>query len=460
MKYISMKHIKIMVVSAMILYLMVSIYFNKHTFFNTFINGVDISLKTHDAIDDMLRDAIKGYKLELVDRDGETEVILGHDIGMRYNKSNSIAMVYRMQNPFKWLSSLFTVQNYYIEDLYSYNKEQLSNKINALNCFNKQITEPQSVSFKYTEYAYEVTGEVYGNKIHKERFNKAIEKSILQGKTSLNLDASDCYENPKYTLNSDQTLKAKELLNKYVSSKITYLFGNDNEIVDGNTINKWLSVDEHLEVSIDEKAVREYVKWLSKKYDTVSKVRQFKTSTNKIVEVKGGFYGWKINQEGETQGLLEHIKRGAVIQKEPLYTQKARSRGDDDIGDTYVEINITKQYLWFYKDGKLVTQGSVVTGNPSTGNATPLGVYMLNYKQQGSILRGPQYEAEVTYWMPFNGNIGIHDANWRYSFGREIYKSHGSHGCVNAPMYLVKKIFEHIEEGTPVICYEEEVGNG
>ena len=58
--------------------------------------------------------------------------------------------------------------------------------------------------------------------------------------------------------------------------------------------------------------------------------------------------------------------------------------------------------------------------------------------------------------MPFNCNIGIHDASWRGSFGGSIYKTDGSHGCVNAPEYLAKKIYENIEPGTPIICYKEE----
>jgi len=58
--------------------------------------------------------------------------------------------------------------------------------------------------------------------------------------------------------------------------------------------------------------------------------------------------------------------------------------------------------------------------------------------------------------MPFNMNIGIHDASWRNSFGGNIYQASGSHGCVNAPEYLAKKIFENIEPGTPIICYKDE----
>jgi lipoprotein-anchoring transpeptidase ErfK/SrfK len=120
-----------------------------------------------------------------------------------------------------------------------------------------------------------------------------------------------------------------------------------------------------------------------------------------------------------------------------------------------VEINITRQHVWFYKNGKLITQGDVVTGDPNKGYSTNVGTYMLNYKEKESTLRGANYEAKVTYWMPFNGNIGIHDASWRYSFGGEIYKRNGTHGCINSPLYLAKAIFENIEEGTPIICYEE-----
>ena len=80
----------------------------------------------------------------------------------------------------------------------------------------------------------------------------------------------------------------------------------------------------------------------------------------------------------------------------------------------------------------------------------------MNYKQKGATLKGAGYSSNVSYWMPFNGNIGLHDASWRSSFGGNIYKTNGTHGCVNMPKYLAKKIFENIKAGTPVICYSEE----
>jgi len=449
-------NIIILMASVLLIYLLISIYFTSHFFFNTVINGVDVSLKAHNEADDIIRSYIKDYELQLIERNGKTEGIIGEDIGMEYNEKNTIPKIYKMQNSFKWIVSLFKDPQYYEDDLYVYNKDILENKISELNCLNKDIIEPQNVNFKYLNGSYEVVKEVNGNKIYKDKLRITIEKGLLEGQTKLDLNENLCYENPKYILTSDKTSETKNLLNKYVNTKVTYLFGSENEILDGNIINECLSVDENLEVVINEKAIFKYVLELSKKYDTVGIPRKIKTSTGKTVEVKGGFYGWKINCATETKALLENIKLGEVLEKEPIYTQRALFRDKDDIGNTYVEINITKQHLWFYKNGKLITQGAIVTGNPNKGNSTGVGIYMLNYKEAGSTLRGADYEAEVTYWMPFNGNIGIHDASWRYSFGEDIYKSNGTHGCVNAPLYLAKKIFDNIEDGTPIICYEEE----
>ena len=61
-----------------------------------------------------------------------------------------------------------------------------------------------------------------------------------------------------------------------------------------------------------------------------------------------------------------------------------------------------------------------------------------------------------SYWMPFNGGIGMHDASWRGSFGGSIYKTNGSHGCINLPVKAAKTIYENISAGMPVLCYHLE----
>jgi hypothetical protein len=438
-----------------LLYLLVALYFSSHFFYGTVLNGVPVSLKSHNAVDKILENHVQTYKLLLTERNGESEVITGQNIILSHNERNDIARVYKKQKSYQWITAFFTPQNYYVDNLFLYDKDKLADKIKALNCLNNKTIDPQNASFRYKAGTYETVAEVYGNKIRKDSLTKAITAGIKKGVETLNLEENQCYENPVFTLNSAKTLETLELLNKLAKTSITYEFGPNKERLDGSILNNWLVVDNNLNVVIDRAAIIKYVKALSKKYDTVGINRSFKSSVGKVIEVKGGIYGWKIDKEEEAEAIYEHILHGAVVMKEPAYAQKAVSREGNEIGDTYVEINITRQHVWFYKDGKLLIHGPVVTGNPNRGNPTVTGAYMLNYKQNSATLAGLNYKVVVKYWMPFYGNIGLHDASWRHTFGGEIYKNNGTHGCVNASLYLAKKIYENLEDGTPFISYKE-----
>ncbi len=317
----------------------------------------------------------------------------------------------------------------------------------------KDITETKDASFKYTDKGYEIVEEVNGNKVIKEKLMEEVKQGIINLKSSLNLDKADCYEKPKYTKNSKEIIETHNLLNKYISSNITYTFGDDTEVLDASKFNTWIKVNENLEVTIDEEKVKNYVKTLSSKYDTYGTTRSFNSSTGKVVNIKGGNYGYRIDRSKETGEIVEAIKQGETIKKKPTYAQTAKGSLNNDIGNTYVEIDMSKQHLWFYKNKTLLVEGDIVTGNMSKNYTTPAGTYRLTYKQKDAVLKGTDYETPVSYWMPFNGNIGLHDATWRKTFGGDIYQKSGSHGCVNAPFNVAEIVFNNIEAGTPVVCY-------
>jgi hypothetical protein len=441
--------------SVLLLYFLGSVYFMNHFFFHTFINGVNVSLKKYKDADDIIRRHLKQYRLEIVDRNGQVEYIYGREIGLQFNEKIELADIGKLQKPFQWICYAFRDNNYELNHLYRYHKGKLKQRIEELNCLNTEVVEPRNVSFRYVNGSYKVIREVYGNKILRDKLYAAIEDSINDGRTKIDLEEMQCYQNPRYTLQSKKTAQTKSLLEKYSSAHITYLFGDRKEVLDGKAISRWLKVDDNLDVIINKYAVLIFIKSLSKRYDTVGTTRIFRTSTGSTVEVTGGLYGWKIDQNDEYKALINHISQGEQVVKEPAYLQRAAGRGENEFGDTYMEINITRQHLWFYKNGKLIAHGPVVTGNPLRGFSTVLGSYMVVYKQRNATLVGPGYEAKVNYWMPFFGGIGVHDATWRRVFGGDIYRRRGSHGCVNAPLSLARTIFEHIEEGTPVILYEE-----
>jgi lipoprotein-anchoring transpeptidase ErfK/SrfK len=105
--------------------------------------------------------------------------------------------------------------------------------------------------------------------------------------------------------------------------------------------------------------------------------------------------------------------------------------------------------------GVLIIESDIVTGNLSNGNGTPNGAYYIKYKELNATLKGPGYSTGVSYWMPFNESIGLHDAKWRGSFGGSIYKSAGSHGCINLPFLTAQTIYNNVSPGGIVICYTD-----
>ena len=104
-------------------------------------------------------------------------------------------------------------------------------------------------------------------------------------------------------------------------------------------------------------------------------------------------------------------------EREPVYLQTAASHDGPDFGNTYVEMNLTSQHMFFYKEGKLLIESDFVSGDEAKGFRTPAGAYEITYKQMNATLKGKDYKTPIKYWMPFNGNIGMHDGYWRTSFG-------------------------------------------
>ena len=121
-------------------------------------------------------------------------------------------------------------------------------------------------------------------------------------------------------------------------------------------------------------------------------------------------------------------------------------------GKTYIEVNISLQTMWYYKDGKLLVETPVVTGMKGSAD-TPTGFYSVYERAQDTNLYGDDYVSHVDYWMAFLGGYGIHDASWRSTYGGSIYTYDGSHGCINTPYNAVRTIYNNSGIGTFVIVY-------
>lgn len=445
----------ILLVAAGGVYVGMSQKYKTRFFPNTQINGVDASGKTAAEVQERIAEGVNGYTLTITERNNQTETIAGTDIKLHAEFDGSLEKMVAAQNPFAWLWHM-KQEEYTIGTMVTYDDAALESQIRNLSCLDpEKVVEP--VNAKISEYVsgqgYSIEPEQEGTAVEAEKLTQAVTEAIENLQDHLSLEEADVYKKP--TVLKDDASLAEQLdkMNKYAKMSVTYQFGDSTETLNGDQIHGWLIANADGSVSVDSSKVSEYVSEMAKAHNTSNKAKTLKTSYGSTIQVSGGTYGWKINQTAETEALASIIASGESTTREPEYSQKAASHGANDYGDTYVEINLTGQHLFFYKEGKLVVESDFVSGNLAKGWGTPAGSYPLAYKQKNAVLKGENYRTPVNYWMPFNNGIGMHDAKWRSSFGGTIYKTGGSHGCINLPPSVAKTIFDNISAETPVICY-------
>ena len=436
-------------------YVGTAVFYSTHFFSKTVINGIDCSNKNVKQVEEYLEKEVADYKLTLLEADNKTEVIEGKDISLKYVPGKQVEKLIKGQNPFLWIESLWKGRNMKAKIGVEYDESALKTQIANLECMKEENQiAPVNAHPEFKTDKFVVVPETDGTTIKTEEFRKAVITAVNGANEKLDLLKTGCYEKPAYTSDSKKVTEACDAMNKYLGATVTYDFKPNTEVVDSSMISKWVKVDDDMNVTFDESAVKEYVQSLAAKYDTKGKKRTFTSASGNTVTVSGGSYGWKIDQEAETANLIKVIKQGKSVKRKPEYAHRAKSRKKFDIGNTYVEVSLGEQHMWFYKNGKTLVSTDVVTGDISKGHGTPTGVYYILYKTTDYTLTGQGYASHVDYWLPFiQIGVGIHDSSWRGSYGGGIFTYDGSHGCVNTPRSAVQKIYNNIESTYPVVVH-------
>ena len=79
--------------------------------------------------------------------------------------------------------------------------------------------------------------------------------------------------------------------------------------------------------------------------------------------------------EKETDALYQDIMDKKTEVREPVYEQEAQSRNTNDIGYSYIEIDLTRQRMVLYQNGS-----PIVDTGFAASSSTPTGVYRLGDK--------------------------------------------------------------------------------
>ena len=440
----------------LIIYIAVSVFFMSHFHLKTTINGVNISGASVEEAKEKVQNEMRKYELVIVGRNDVTDTISGEDIGLEIAWENQVDNLMQEQNCFAWIFEMMKQSDFTPEVKTIYDTEKLQSVITGLSCMaeeNQVAPQNAGISEYSTADGYTLIPAVQGSQIKQDTLQQSVTEAVESLKSELNLDEANCYAKPEIDDDNETLLNTIAQLNKTLKTVITYQIGSSTEVLDASVFQPWMYVDENMNVCIKDEDLTAYVKDMASKYNTCYSAKKLMTSYGREVTIKKSDYGWKVNNSEEKEAILNELMAGEPVTRDLHYSMTANSREGHDYGNSYIEINLTAQHLFLYINGKLIVETDFVSGNTSRGWDTPTGAYGITYKDKDAVLNGADYSTPVTYWMPYAGNVGMHDATWRDDFGGSIYKRNGSHGCINLPKAKAKIIFENVTAGFPVLSY-------
>ena len=458
----------IVVLVLLIVYLAGMLYYNDKFLNGTMVNGSDVGGMTLQKANDQLSKKVNGQSLKLIFNDGQSEVLQSAQLGVSYNKDNSLNQLMKNQNKWAWFIGFFKNEKNTLTDLIQISDENLTNGIASMeHAKEENQIAPTDAYIQYKDGSFSIIEETLGSKFNIEELVKNIKVALSEGKQQLDVTKANGYVKPQVYKDDQDLNNQLQAANEYCLSAITYTTPKGKEIaLDGSTLITWLSKQDDGSYTKDESVFKEkltaFVKELASQYNSIGATRTFTGKDGQSHTVSGGTYGFRVSTDSEVSALLKMINENkSENNRIPEHTGQLPSGENGGLGTTYLEINITKQHLWFVKDGSVVLESDFVSGKESDPTRlTPSGTYYIYNKERNRVLRGTkqpngkyEYESPVSYWMPFNKGIGLHDASWRSTFGRDIYINSGSHGCINLPTGFAGSLYSQIYVNLPVVVY-------
>ena len=436
---------------------------NSGLFFeSTKINDYDVSGMTSKEVLLMLVQDYSAPKTEIREQDETVLTLTLEEMGYTIDQMEllgNIQSCMREQN-LGLLFSLLDGNTFEVDVPFVYDEAVFESAVTA-SAFSKPRVASTDAEMAFNGTEYYIEPETYGNELDdadlqimvKDSVDKLVANDRPQQDIAIDVPES-FYFLPAITQDDSEMNRTMNIYNAFCKANITLTFGEEKTVLDWSVIQPWVNMEADTP-TIDEEPVYELVYELAAKYDTLYYPRKFTTTDGNVVTFESSDYGYQMDKDAEAAQLIADIYSNTTVEREPIYSVKGYKRnGTDDLCGNYVEVNLTKQHLWLYKDGELVIESDIVSGLPKDERETATGVFQIPYKKSPETLKGDTWEEDVTFWMPFHDGQGLHDAPWRSSFGGNIYKTNGSHGCVNLPYKTAETIYNTIGERYAIILYK------
>ena len=404
----------------------------------TAVLGVDMTGLTKEEACSKLEAAAADYQLELT-VDGITVPVTAQEIDLRCSRDDLLA----------GLDALFQNVPADLSQVISFNEGKLRALMSQY--FNKDVTEA-SICFDEAEGKYVVLAHADGQKSNPNALVAAVKEAVVTLTPTQTLTGVSEILHPQRTADAPEVLAALDLANRMIGTRLTYTFGDASHEISEEDIRSFVTVAaDGLTPVMNDSTLDTYVTTLSDTYSTEGTTGPFRTTGGSTIDLTVSYSGNYVDVDKLKQDIITCMQEGISETREAPYA--SGSGKDMPYGGTYIEVNLSSQHLWFYKNGELLVSTPLVSGKVVAEYCTPTGIYSIYDKDADTYLVGADYRSYVNYWMPFHYGYGLHDATWRGSFGGEIYLYSGSHGCVNLPLKAAGTIYNNASVGTKVILY-------
>lgn len=443
-------------------FLLLGLYYRNNFPVNTWINGVYCTGKSVEEVNQELTASAEAPVVHILDEEGNIYPVDLAETDYEADYTEPLERFIRRQNPLSWMENMMLRQSYELLPSFSFDEEKLRQLLEELEPVRQDAVKEADISIHFSDTQGWVLDNGLEHRLDEERLIQCVQECVADGSYEVDMEQSGCIYDLSPSAWQMTLLSLWEKVEKFQQCGIVYDMGDQMMSLQGGISGSFLTVDqsglplldEAGEPVVDPEAVKAFVSRLAEEYDTYGKEISFQSTRGDMVQVPGdGTYGTTIDQEAEFEYLMAALAEKRQEVHIPAYIRQGLVRGKNDIGDTYIEVDMTEQKMYYYVDGELVIETDVVTGHTGRRRGTPQGVNFVYNKQRNRVLRGQGYASPVKYWVPVKGAIGIHDANWRSEFGGEIYKTDGSHGCINTPTEAMAQLYEQVEIGTPVIMF-------
>lgn len=428
---------------------------------NTEFASVNIGSLTFEDASKKVKDDLLTRRITLTENNKNIAEFSIKDLKLRLHYTKSLKDLYNQRNIEEWpISFLRGVKaeagTKDVVDIETSSIEQVLDSQDVLD--NRKESEPFYIDHNDEEGFHAVKGKD-GNTIDQEALNELIMSSI-ETETD-QIDLSESYETSDSITDHESLNQELSIYNNIDKLSITYLMADEEVTIPQDTIASWVDVSKNKKPVINEEKVAEYLEELNDQYGTFGYSHDFISTNQGWVSVPPGILGWAIDVEAETAQLAEEMLSGRDIKREPIFYSIGNNPGKvDQIGSTYIEVDLTYQKMYAYLNGELLVATDIVSGNPNNDTATTAGANAIIEKLADTNLVGyspvkkEDYSLPVKYWMRFDYHAqGIHDAPWLSAFGGNVYQKSGSLGCINTPLWSTEIIYNNFPLGTPVLVF-------